>query len=142
MRMALWCALAGAGLVLMIGADRGSQEDAFGQTVPLVQTAGLAPAGPTGGELVTPGPVRPSQVGVRPDGGAGGLITHFVAQDGRPHTLVVIDPRQQALGVYHLDAASGAVTLKSVRQLTWDLQLIEYNNSDPLPQDIRSGLGN
>jgi hypothetical protein len=52
----------------------------------------------------------------------------------------VIDPREQWIGVYHVDRASGEITLKSARKYTWDLQLIDFNSGKPLPQDIRSGL--
>ena len=54
--------------------------------------------------------------------------------------MTVIDPKQRVLAVYHVDRASGQITPKSVRNITWDLQMTEYNSGEPLPQDIRSGL--
>jgi hypothetical protein len=44
------------------------------------------------------------------------------------------------MAVYHVDRTDGKITPKSVRNITWDLQMIEYNSGEPLPQDIRSGL--
>lgn len=69
-----------------------------------------------------------------------GLITHVSGSDGQPLTLTVIDPREQWIGVYHVDRATGAIALMSTRKITWDIQLIEFNSGKPSPQDIRSGL--
>lgn len=38
------------------------------------------------------------------------------------------------------DRSTGQITPKSIRNFTWDLQMIEFNSGDPLPQDVRSGL--
>jgi hypothetical protein len=70
----------------------------------------------------------------------GSLVAHFAAAAGGPHTVTVIDPQRQVLGVYHVDAASGAITLMSVRNLSWDLQMAHFNNEGLLPQDVRGGL--
>jgi len=69
-----------------------------------------------------------------------GLITHVVAADGQPQVVTVIDPRQRVMAVYHVDRTTGEIVPKSVRNITWDLQMIEFNSGNPLPQDIRSGL--
>jgi hypothetical protein len=55
-------------------------------------------------------------------------------------TVTVIDPRQRVMAVYHVDRNSGEITPKSVRNITWDLQMVEFNSGKPLPQDIRNGL--
>jgi hypothetical protein len=68
------------------------------------------------------------------------LVTHVTATDGQPLTVTVIDPRQRVMAVYHVDRNTGEITPKSVRNITWDLQMIEYNSGKPLPQDIRNGL--
>jgi hypothetical protein len=52
--------------------------------------------------------------------------------------LAVIDPRQRVMSVYRLDSGTGKIALKSVRNLHWDLQLNDFNNDAPLPQEIRS----
>lgn len=54
--------------------------------------------------------------------------------------LTVVDPRQRALAVYHVDATSGKISLKSVRNIQWDLQISDLNNENPLPEQIRSLL--
>ncbi len=54
--------------------------------------------------------------------------------------LTLIDPKQRVMSVYHIDYASGAITLKSVRNFQYDQQLMQYNGKDPLPEDIKSLL--
>jgi hypothetical protein len=54
--------------------------------------------------------------------------------------LTVVDPRLRVLSVYHIDLATGVITLKSVRNIQWDLQMSYLNNEKPLPQEIRSLL--
>ena len=111
MRPSLFGALIGAGLVIAVTAGQGSSQPTdVGQGEP-----GSSP--PKGCEL----------------------ITHVTAVPGQPQTITVIDPRQRVMAVYHVDSAGG-IALKSVRNITWDLQMIEFNSGAPLPQDIRSGL--
>ena len=70
----------------------------------------------------------------------GNLITHVTAMEGQPLVVTVIDTSQRTMAVYHIDRATGEITLKSVRNFTWDLQMKDFNTGKPLPQDIRSGL--
>jgi hypothetical protein len=57
--------------------------------------------------------------------------------DGRQQ-ITVVDPKQRVMAVYHIDRATGALALKSVRSLQWDLQIEDYNSSSPAPRDIRA----
>ena len=52
--------------------------------------------------------------------------------------LTVIDPKLQAMSVYHIDLADGRITLRSVRNFHWDLQMLEHNAVSPLPQDLQA----
>jgi hypothetical protein len=52
----------------------------------------------------------------------------------------LIDPRLHTLSVYHVDGSKGGVTLKSVRNFHWDMQLLEFNGTSPRPQEIREML--
>jgi len=79
-------------------------------------------------------------VNVSPYAQTAELITHVTAAEGGPQVVTVIDPRQRVMAVYHVDRASGKIMPMSVRNFTWDLQMIEFNSGNPLPQDIRSGL--
>lgn len=69
---------------------------------------------------------------------SGDLITHLVGIGDSRQQLTVVDPRQRVMGVYHIDAATGAVSLKCVRNFQYDLQLTEFNGVSPLPREIRS----
>jgi hypothetical protein len=71
---------------------------------------------------------------------AGTLITHVSAIEGQNLVVTVIDTSQHAMAVYHVDRTTGEITLKSVRNFTWDLQMKDFNTGKPLPQDVRGGL--
>ncbi|MDX1944311.1 MAG: hypothetical protein SFU86_02815 [Pirellulaceae bacterium] len=69
--------------------------------------------------------------------GSAELITlSFDAGEGRQQ-LTVVDPRTRVLAVYHVDRATGALALKSVRNVHWDLQIEDYNSANPTPREIR-----
>jgi len=111
MRHSLVGALLGASLVIAVTAGRSSSEPAYGPPIDV-------PAHANGSEL----------------------FTQVTASDGQPLMVTVIDSGQRVMAVYQVDRASGEITPKSVRNITWDLQMIEYNSGKPLPQDIRNGL--
>ena len=69
------------------------------------------------------------------------LITHVLRAESGPQAVVVVDPGQRVLAVYHVDKATGEIALRSVRNITWDLQMVEFNSGEPLPQDIRNLRG-
>ena len=74
------------------------------------------------------------------DRGVGGdslQALSFDVGDGRQQ-VTVLDPKLKTLAVYHVDRATGAITLKSVRSMTWDLLMEDYNSAKPTPGDIRS----
>jgi hypothetical protein len=78
---------------------------------------------------------RPGSVDASPE-----LITLTAPIDNVHQQLTVIDPRMQVMSVYHLDLPTGGITLKSVRNIRWDLQIVEFNGISPLPSEIRSRL--
>ena len=45
------------------------------------------------------------------------------------------------MAVYHVDRATGKITLKSVRNVRWDLLLDEFNGTNPAPREIRALVG-
>jgi len=111
MRRSLFGAWLGASLVIAVAAGKGSSEPPFAPPID-------SPARSGGNEL----------------------ITNVTATDGAALTVTVIDPKQRVMAVYHVDRGTGEISPKSVRNLTWDLQMIECNSGSPLPQDIRNGL--
>lgn len=96
----------------------------------IAATAGRSSSQPAAGTLVD----------AQPHTGGGELIAHVTATDGQSQVVTLIDPRQRVMAIYHVDRATGQITPKSVRNFTWDLQMIEFNSGEPLPQDVRSGL--
>lgn len=56
----------------------------------------------------------------------------------RRQQIAVVDAKAKCLCVYHIDADSGQICLKSVRNIRWDIELQEFNGTSPLPREIRS----
>jgi len=71
--------------------------------------------------------------------GTGLWISDTPLEDGR-RLPVAVDPSTRHAAIYHLDAASGSLTLKSARDLTWDLSIDEFNAQDPRPAALRTML--
>ena len=60
--------------------------------------------------------------------------------DNKGQFVTVIDPRQQAICVYAIEQPSGKISLRSARNIHWDLQLSDFNSDNPLPKEIRLQL--
>lgn len=71
---------------------------------------------------------------------AGGLIAHVLDAEGRPQRVIVIDPVSRVMAVYDVVRESGEIQLKSVRNITADLQMLEFNSGAPSPADIQETL--
>lgn len=54
--------------------------------------------------------------------------------------VMLIDTNSRVMSVYHVDRASGRISLKSVRNVNWDLQMEEFNGLSPSPREIQSLL--
>ena len=54
--------------------------------------------------------------------------------------ITLVDPKAHVMAVYHIDRNTGEISLKSVRNVHWDLQMDEYNGVRPSPRDIRALL--
>lgn len=84
-------------------------------------------------------PQAQAQRAAAPERGAAGdlLALSFDAGEGRQQ-VTVVDPRSRVLAVYHIDRASGALQLRSVRSVGWDLQMEDFNSASPTPREIRN----
>jgi hypothetical protein len=60
----------------------------------------------------------------------------FDSGEGRQQ-ITILDPRQRVLAVYHVDRVTGALTLRSVRHVEWDLQIEDFNSEKPTPREVR-----
>jgi hypothetical protein len=56
------------------------------------------------------------------------------------HILLIVDPIERHIAVYHVDTVSGALTLKSSRDISADLRLGDFNAQDPKPATLRKML--
>jgi hypothetical protein len=111
--------LVGVGLMMAAAAMAQQRGDGFGQrAAPVVPAASAPMAAVAGTELI----VAP------------------VALNDKIQMLTVVDPKQRALCVYHIDMMTGEIALKSVRNIQWDLRIHNMNTKEPLPQQIRSQL--
>jgi hypothetical protein len=86
-----------------------------------------------------------NQATAQPNGGpdfGGELITFTSQAPENRQQLTVIDPRTRAMAIYHIDSTTGVVSLKSVRNIQYDLMMSEFNGVSPLPREIRSMVEN
>ena len=72
--------------------------------------------------------------------GLGSLIalTHTAA--GNRQQVTIIDTVKRVMAVYHIEPEEGTIELKSERKIQWDLEMIQFNGTSPLPADIRKLL--
>ena len=60
-------------------------------------------------------------------------------EDGR-QMLLVIDQQNRAMAIYHVDPANGTLTLKSTRDVRWDLMVEDFNCQEPRPAALKKML--
>ena len=84
--------------------------------------------------------VLANQVSGTPPSATGSLITHVQDIDGRKSRVVGIDSQTRTLGVYDISHENGEIQLKSVRRISADLQMLEFNSGEPSPSEIQSRL--
>ena len=59
--------------------------------------------------------------------------------DGR-QMLLMVDQQNRALAIYHVDPATGTLTLKSTRDIRWDLMVEDFNCQEPRPAALKKML--
>ncbi|MGQ9576509.1 MAG: hypothetical protein ACUVUC_14445 [Thermoguttaceae bacterium] len=88
-----------------------------------------------------PGPYpREVPIYFHPTAANADLIAVSASVPDRYQQLTIIDPKQRVMGVYHVEYATGKITLRSVRRFQYDLELTQFNGTDPLPEEIRALL--
>ncbi len=68
------------------------------------------------------------------------LVTLSTPVGENRQMLTIVDPRTRAICVYHVEP-TGQIALKGARNIHWDLQMLDYNGVSPLPEELRSMLG-
>jgi len=66
-------------------------------------------------------------------------ISESRLDDGR-RLLVIVDQATRHAAVYHLDGGDGGLTLRSTRDISWDLMVGDFNAQDPKPAALRKML--
>ena len=62
-------------------------------------------------------------------------------RDGDPNQiLVAIDRETRHAAVYHVESTSGTLTLRSTRNLSWDLLVDDFNGREPSPTALKNML--
>ena len=91
------------------------------------------------GGLIGP---RPEARAQRPSSmtGSGQVFAFPLQSNEGPERVVLVDPNQRSLAVYHIDRKTGAISLRSVRNVHWDLGLDDFNGVSPAPREIRTLL--
>lgn len=89
------------------------------------------------------GRVPPAQAQAPPADAATGTIAFTSEGGGSSQLLYLVDTQSRAFAVYRIDPQdpNGAVKLEGTRQYRWDLQLSEYNNSEPNVAAVQSMVG-
>ena len=54
--------------------------------------------------------------------------------------VLLIDQQRQTIATYHVQVDSGQISLRSVRNCRWDLQMDEFNGAEPSPVKIQALL--
>ncbi len=60
--------------------------------------------------------------------------------EGNRQLVIVVDQQTKVLAIYHIDTSTGMVTLRSTRTLGYDLQLEDFNATDPRPNALKNML--
>ena len=89
------------------------------------------------GENVWPIRLHAQPPAMRPTGEL--IALNSDVEEGRQQ-IVVIDSKSRVMSVYHIDHATGVISLKSVRNIHADLLMDEFNTESPLPKEIRAIL--
>ncbi len=102
--------LVGAGLMVLVLGGFGPHSDVFAQR---------------------------TQPGITP--GSDLLVLPILSGD-KGQLLAIVEPKQHVISVYRIDAITGKIALKSSRNFHYDLQMTDFNNEAPLPQEIKTLL--
>ncbi len=70
----------------------------------------------------------------------GSLIALSHTAAGNRQQVTVIDTVKRVMTVYHIEPEEGTIELKSVRKIEWDMEMVQFNGTTPLPADIRKLL--
>ena len=96
--------------------------------------------GMAGGRLLAQRPARVSPPAGLPAASGGTLWISATPLDDTHQLLIVIDPQLRNAAIYHVDGPGGTLTLKSTRDITWDLMVGDFNSQEPKPSALKKML--
>jgi hypothetical protein len=91
-----------------------------------------------GGHAAAQRPVRMQPAAA--NGQAGQFWTSITPLDDGRQMLLLLDEQNRNLAIYHVDPAAGTISLKSTRNITWDLMIEDFNAQDPKPSALKKML--
>ena len=131
MRSTLIGVVLGLLISLLVGAAGPSPPDLYAQ-----RNAGRSelPPGLAGQGLPVPHRGNPSVV-------TPGSVTTVAGPvvDGQ-QLILLVDQQKQTMASYHVQLGTGQITLRSVRQFRWDMEMDEFNGTEPVPSQIQALL--
>jgi hypothetical protein len=71
---------------------------------------------------------------------AGNLVFSSQPIAGGRTQIVILDAANRSLASYSIEAETGMIELKSVRNIDADLRLKEFNGTKPSPDEVRAVL--
>ena len=66
------------------------------------------------------------------------ILMHSGLSSSGANQFVLVDTAKKVMAVYFVSPETGVIQLKSVRNMTADFLLEEFNGSDPSPAKVRS----
>jgi hypothetical protein len=54
--------------------------------------------------------------------------------------LTVVDQEGRRIAIYQINALTGALTLRSTRDISWDLMVSDFNAQEPRPAALQKML--
>ena len=72
--------------------------------------------------------------------GASGMISHVLEVEGRSTRVIVIDATLRVMTVYEIGREKGEIKFLSSRNLSYDMQMLGFNTTDPSPEDVKKTL--
>ncbi len=72
--------------------------------------------------------------------GGGPLWVSESPVDDTTRLLIVVDQESRRTAIYHIDAHSGTLTLRSTRDISWDLMVSDFNAQEPRPAALQKML--
>jgi hypothetical protein len=72
--------------------------------------------------------------------GAGPLWISESPLDETTRLLTVVDQESRRIAIYQVHVATGTLTLRSTRDITWDLMVSDFNAQEPRPAALQKML--